>query len=183
MSERQRNGREGSKSQNTTQNASKVKENIQESFKKEPTEIIIVNNETEEHIDREELYSNNNNEDENDVNNKIVINECNIDNNNINNTKEKNKGNTSSKILNKYTLKLSKNNSDKIKNFDKNKKDYSIKIFKINDSPKKKKENKNNKENKDKDKYEEKLVRSNSYRVSYFTDRNFLEDSKSGQNI
>ena len=44
MSERQRNGREGSKSQNTTQNASKIKENIQESFKKEPTEIIIVYN-------------------------------------------------------------------------------------------------------------------------------------------
>ena len=181
-----RNIREESKSRNSTQNNSKIKENIEGSFKKEPTEIIIVYNETEEHMNSEENYSNKNNGNGNFANNKIIVNEFNIDNNNINKNNDQkegqNKNNISSKILTKYTLKLNKNNNDKIRNFDKNKKD-DVKIFKINDNPKKKKENKNNKEAKDKDNYEEKLVRSNSYKISYFTDRNFLEDSKSNHNI
>ena len=97
----------------------------------------------------------------------------------------------SSKNLYKYNQKL--NNKcihEKINNNDKMKKDEnnSIKIFKINNSPtiSKKKENKKIKEikekkekkDKEKDKDEDKFVRSNSYRVSYFSDRNILEESK-----
>ena len=89
--------------------------------------------------------------------------------------------------LNNKSIHEKLNNNDKMKKEENN----SIKIFRINDSPhvSKKKENKKIKEikeikeikvkEKDKDKDEDKFVRSNSYKISYYSDRNILEESKS----
>ena len=57
-----RNNRNHSKSFNSTQNNSKIHHgNNEESFKKEPTEIIIVYNETEENINTDKNISFDNN--------------------------------------------------------------------------------------------------------------------------
>ena len=62
--------------------------------------------------------------------------------------------------------------NNKSNNNEKNKKDdNSIRIFKINDNQVKKKENKKIEE-------EEVFVRSNSYKISYYSDRNILEESE-----
>ena len=199
-----RNIREGNKSLNSTQNVSKVqKENVEESFKKQKTETIIVYNETDDNM---VTKINNNNDDgngndntnnidnDNDIDNSIddnnnkkniqinlninreisFNNKINKNNNSININK-----NVSSKILNKIVQKSPKlatkkvkseklSSNEKIKN-----EENAIKIFKINDGSSKKKENKKAKEKK------EMFVRSNSYKISYYSDRNILEESKS----
>jgi hypothetical protein len=197
-----RNIREGNKSLNSTQNVSKIqKEKVEESFKKQPTETIIVYNETEDNM---VTKINNNNDDGNDNTNNIDNNND-IDNSIDDNSNKKNiqinlninreisfnnkinknnnsiniNKNVSSKILNKIVQKspklaTKKVKSEKLSSNEKNKnEENAIKIFKINDGPSKKKENKKAKENK------EMFVRSNSYKISYYSDRNILEESKS----
>ena len=197
-----RNIREGNKSLNSTQNVSKIqKEKVEESFKKQPTETIIVYNETEDNM---VTKINNNNDDGNDNTNNIDNNND-IDNSIDDNSNKKNiqinlninreisfnnkinknnnsiniNKNVSSKILNKIVQKSPKlatkkvkseklSSNEKIKN-----EENAIKIFKINDGSSKKKENKKAKEKK------EMFVRSNSYKISYYSDRNILEESKS----
>jgi hypothetical protein len=197
-----RNIREGNKSLNSTQNVSKIqKEKVEESFKKQPTETIIVYNETEDNM---VTKINNNNDDGNDNTNNIDNNND-IDNSIDDNSNKKNiqinlninreisfnnkinknnnsiniNKNVSSKILNKIVQKSPKIStkkmpSEKISANEKIKKEENvIKIFKINDGASKKKENKKAKEQK------EMFVRSNSYKISYYSDRNILEESKS----
>ena len=55
--------------------------------------------------------------------------------------------------------------------------DNSIKIFKINENPNRKKEIKKYKET------ENKFIRSNSYRISYYSERNIFEESKNVSEI
>ena len=129
-------------------------------------------------------------------NNKIEIKKNDIKNNEITNNDNKNKKIpikrpiVSSKNVYKHNQKLSnKSIYEKVNNNDKMKKDEnnSIKIFRITDSPNisKKKENKKIKEikekekDKNKNKDDDKFVRSNSYRISYYSDNNILEESKS----
>ena len=197
-----RNIREGNKSLNSTQNASKVqKENVEESFKKQKTETIIVYNETDDNM----VTKINNNNDEGNDNTNNIDNDNNIDNSIDDNNNKKNiqinlninreisfnnkinknnnsiniNKNVSSKILNKIVQKSPKIStkkmpSEKISTNEKIKKEENvIKIFKINDGASKKKENKKAKEQK------EMFVRSNSYKISYYSDRNILEESKS----
>ena len=191
---RENNNRALFKSLNSTQNNSKVqKDEIPISFKKEPTEIIIVYNETEQNLvtvkDKSNADKNKDNKPKNNI--SKIINNSHI------------KGNISHKNLDKYNIKIKKkidnekksNNDENIKNEDNN---TSIKIFRINDShspkrrneikkhkekekdtPKRKKEIKNYKENEK----ENTLIRSNSHRISYFSERNCFEESKSVQEI
>ena len=198
LSFNRRNIREGNKSLNSTQNASKIqKEKVEESFKKQPTETIIVYNETEGNM---VTKINNNNDDRNDNTNNIENNndiDNSIDDNNnkkniqinlninreisFNNKINKNNNsininrNVSSKILNKIVQKSPKLSTKKVtsEKLSGKKEENAIKILKINDGPSKKKENKKAKEKK------EMFVRSNSYKISYYSDRNILEESKS----
>ena len=202
LSINRRNIMEGNKSLNSTQNVSKVqKENVEESFKKQKTETIIVYNETDDNM----VTKINNNNDEGNDNTNNIDNDNNIDNSIDDNNNKKNiqinlninreisfnnkinknnnsiniNKNVSSKILNKIVQKSPKIStkkmpSEKISANEKIKKEENvIKIFKINDGASKKKENKKAKEQK------EMFVRSNSYKISYYSDRNILEESKS----
>ena len=186
-----RNIREGNKSLNSTQNNSKIqKENVEESFKKEPTQTIIVYNETEKKMVSEINNNINVNDNSNNIDNDNGIDNSFDDNSNKKNIEinlnidkeiEHNIKPVSSKILNKIIIqksplikkkqakeKFNNNNKEKAK-----KEENSIKIFKINDSPMRKKESKKVRDT------EEKSVRSNSYKISYYSERNFLEESKS----
>ena len=188
---RENNNRAGSTSLNSTQNNSKVqKEEIQASYKKEPTEVIIVYNETEENMVNQ---INNSNDNDNDNGKKK---------NNNNESKNKkilnNRENINNKILDRYNIKLSKKNVNENKNNNEKKNvnekknnninekknnekmkndDNSIKIFKINENPNRKKEIKKYKET------ENKFIRSNSYRISYYSERNIFEESKNVSEI
>ena len=210
--------REGNKSLNSTQTSKIHKDNLEESFKKQPTETIIVYNESERNMvtrinnsnDNDKFTDNDTNDDnniknDNDINNENK-NKNKIEVNYINNINKKNisinmnianemnnnkpvRREISSKIINKKNIILNKkkinenidnksnsivNNkmNNKSNNNEKNKKDdNSIRIFKINDNQVKKKENKKIKE-------EEVFVRSNSYKISYYSDRNILEESE-----
>lgn len=162
------NNREGSKSLNSTQNNSKIqKEEIQNSFKKEPTEIIIVYNETNQNFvtntdnskDNDDEFVNNNKNKTSDLYNSNNI--------NINNKASINK-----RILDRYNINVKKkNNNDKRSNNEKLRKDDSIKILKISDNHRKNKNSKKNKENE--------LFQSNSQRITYNSERNIFEESKS----
>ena len=220
--------REGNRSLNSTQMSKANKENIEESFKKQPTETIIVYNETGDNMVTQinnsndndkytdnDINNDNNIKNDNDIKNENKIrsknkNEDNNINNNINkktisinmdianemNSNKLVKRQVSNKIINKKNIVLKKNISEKMSNKqnsivnnktnnktnnksnnkannEKNKKDdNSIRIFRVSESPAKKKDNKKLKEK------EEVFVRSNSYKISYFSDRNILEESE-----
>ena len=169
LSLRQMNQRQGSKSQNTTRNTSEIKkEEVEPSFKKEPTEIIIVYNEAKNNLETEQNLVPREIHNQNNENKKIIINK------NKNEIKHNNshqiQPNVSSKILSNINVKLKKkNNSEKI---EKNKKDDNIKVFKINESPVRKKESKKRIE------IQEEFITSNSHKISIYSDRNILEESK-----
>ena len=191
---RENNNRALSKSLNSTHNSSKVQKNeIQSSFKKEPTEIIIVYNETEENMVtiKNKDKSNDESEENKHKNNKSKF----INNSHI-------RANLNHKNIDKYNIKIKQkiDKEQKSNNEQNDDNNTSIKIFKINDShtPKRRNEIKKNKE-KEKDipkrkkemkNYKEKenekentLIRSNSHRISYFSERNCFEESKSVQEI
>ena len=155
-----RNHRNRSKSFNSTQNNTKIYNgNKEESFKKEPTEIIIVYNETEENINTDQNISFDNN-----VENKK---EEEVINNIIQLKKDINDENTKN---------FETNNNKKININKKQKKEenFSIKLYKKNDSPIiRKKNNKRIKEIK------KSYFRSNSHKIAYNSERNILEETKS----
>ena len=153
-----RNNRNHSKSFNSTQNNSKIHHgNNEESFKKEPTEIIIVYNETEENINTDKNISFDNNVE--DKKEEVI--------NNIIQLKKE--------INNEITNNFATNNNKKINNNKKQKKEgnLSIKLYKKNDSPIIRKKNNKIKEIK------KSYFRSNSHKISYNSERNNLEETKS----
>ncbi len=158
---RQINNRNGTASLNSTKNNSVVRnENMEENFKKEPTEIIIVYNETEENmkVDQNISFDNNNNVEE-DKNGKILINKI------IPITKVPSNKNISTNYS-------KTNNKEKINNNKESKKEeMNIKIYKKSDIPIKKKDTKKNKEIK------KNYFRSNSHKISHSSERNILEDT------
>jgi hypothetical protein len=187
--------REGNRSLNSTQMSKANKENIEESFKKQPTETIIVYNETGDNMVTQinnsndndkytdnDINNDNNIKNDNDIKNENKIrsknkNEDNNINNNINkktisinldianemNNNKPVKRQVSNKIINKKNIVLKKNISEKMSNKpnsivnnktnnkvnnksnnkannEKNKKDdNSIRIFRVSESPAKKK--------------------------------------------
>ena len=160
---RQINNRNGSASLHSTKNNSIIQqENMEESFKKEPTEIIIVYNETEENMKTEQNISFDiNNNIEEDKNDKILINK-------ISPIK---KVSSNKNISNNY---FKTNNKEKINNNnnkESKKEEINLKIYKKNDTPTKKKDTKKNKEIKKSN------FRSNSHKISYGSERRFLEES------
>lgn len=180
--QRIRENRAGSKSLNSTQNISKIKKGeIESSFKKEPTEIIIVYHETNQDL-ANQTNKNDNSFDINtaEINNKDNESKINNNNNIQIQIQPKNQTKNQSIILNNNFLKKISNktvnekelHNEKCKKGDTNA--NAIKLFKKNDSPQRKKENKKVKEN---IKEEDKFI-SNSYTVSYYSDRNILEESK-----
>lgn len=170
---RQISQRQPSKSQNTTRNTADIKtEQAEESFKKEPTQTIIIYNETEQNLEPEKKIvpkENKINE-----NKKITLNK---NKNDLKNTTQISK-NVSSKILNIMNVKQrKKSGGDKNEFTEKCKKDDNLKVFKINDTPVKKKESKKRLGKKD----EEELVYSTNPKISIYSDRNMLEESKTVQ--
>ena len=163
---RPHNNRIESNSLNSTRNASKIKkEEVDRSFKKEPTEIIIVYNNTEENIINENENNNTsydnaqiNNKKNSEINNPIKFNTI-IINNNIRNNKIKNNNN----LINKDNME---------------KEDTNMKLLKINNNQSKKKENEKNNKIKNKDN-----ISNKSSTFSPTSERHILEYSKDSKNI
>ena len=185
---RQINIRNESKSLNSTQNNSKVKKNNnaekEESFKKEPTEIISVYTEAGEKMDVDQNFSFDNNniennaEDNNNIKlkiNKIIPKKEELNNDNIFTI---NKKNNSYEIINqKEKINKVKNNIIEKKNSKESKKEASnLKKKKNKDNLifflRKKEVKKSNKE------IQKVFVHSNSQIISYNSERNLWEETK-----